>query len=82
MVSVFDDESITDNEARHLDSVMFAAQRGTTITRSGLQPAAKRQSPIGAGAIATPPTIPQQPLIRGIYNWGDDVAVITDEWMP
>ena len=24
----------------------------------------------------------QQPLIRTIYNWGDDVAVITDKWMP
>jgi hypothetical protein len=35
-----------------------------------------------ASAIATPPAIPQQPLIRTIYNWGDDVAVITDKWMP
>jgi len=53
--------------ARHPGPVAFAAQPGTGAA---------------AGAIATPPTISQQPLIRTIYNWGDDVAVITDKWMP
>jgi len=35
-----------------------------------------------AGPIATPPTIAEQPLIRSIYNWGDDVAVITEKRVP
>jgi len=32
-------------------------------------------------AILTPPDIPEQPLIRNIYAWGDRIAVIT-EWIP
>lgn len=34
-------------------------------------------APPAPAPIATPPTLPEQPLIRGIYSWGDDVAVVT-----
>jgi hypothetical protein len=58
---------LASGDARHPGSVAFAAQQNTGGA---------------AGAIVTPPTIPQQPLIRTIYSWGDDIAVITDKWMP
>lgn len=38
--------------------------------------------PRTTAAIATPPAIAEQPLIRSIYNWGDDIAVITGKWVP
>ena len=44
-----------------------------------------RPQPAGRGsrgaAIATPPAIRQQPLIRAIHNWGGEVAVITEPWI-
>ena len=32
--------------------------------------------------VLTPPDIPMQPIIRTIYEWGDQIAVITEKWMP
>ena len=32
--------------------------------------------------VLTPPDIPMQPIIRTIYGWGDQIAVITEKWMP
>ena len=40
------------------------------------------RSAVAAGAILTPPGIPEQPLIRSIYNWGDAVAVVTENYVP
>jgi hypothetical protein len=40
------------------------------------------RSVVAAGAILTPPDIPEQPLIRTIYNWGDAIAVVTDNYIP
>ena len=40
------------------------------------------RSVVAAGAVLTPPDIPEQPLIRNIYNWGDAVAVVTDNYDP
>jgi len=37
-------------------------------------------SAVACGAILTPPGIPEQPLIRGIYNWGEVVAVVADNY--
>ena len=31
-------------------------------------------------AVLTPPDIPEQPLIRTIYEWGDQIAVITERF--
>lgn len=39
-------------------------------------------SAVGFGAVLTPPDIPEQRLIRGIYNWGDAVAVVADNYDP
>jgi hypothetical protein len=39
-------------------------------------------SAVAFGAILTPPSIPEQPLIRGIYNWGEVIAVVTDNYDP
>lgn len=33
-------------------------------------------------ALRTPPDIPEQPLIRTIYEWRDQIAVITQHWIP
>lgn len=33
-------------------------------------------------AVLTPPDIPEQPLIRTIYAWGDQIAVITEWFQP
>jgi len=33
-------------------------------------------------AVLTPPDIPEQPLIRTIYEWGDQIAVITERFQP
>jgi hypothetical protein len=35
-----------------------------------------------AAAVLTPPDIPEQPLIRTIYEWGDRIAVIAYRWLP
>jgi hypothetical protein len=43
-------------------------------------PFAALGSAVAFGAILTPPGIPEQPLIRGIYNWGDVVAVVADNY--
>jgi hypothetical protein len=40
------------------------------------------RSAVAAGAILTPPDIPEQPLIRDIHNWGDAIAVVTDNYVP
>lgn len=31
------------------------------------------------GAVLTPPKIPEQPIIRSIHKWGDQIAVVTEE---
>ena len=37
----------------------------------------------GSGAtVLTPPDIPMQPLIRTIYEWGDQIAVIAHRLLP
>jgi hypothetical protein len=64
------------------DVILEIGRIGELSQAAQVQAPGRGGSRAAASAIATPPAIPQQPLIRTIYNWGDDVAVITDKWMP
>src|SRR5579871_5091770 len=69
--------AVTSVAAQVID-LTTGAVSGETGTRLSARMTAGPQR-IDSPHIATPPTIAEQPLIRTIYNWGDDVAVITEE---
>jgi len=63
-----------------IDVTTDAAVSGGVRLSAGMTAALRSEPPQKTGPIATPPTITEQPLIRAIYNWSDDVAVITEQW--